>query len=101
MQKFLPLRYLNFFLRVGFICNLCFVAGLLFRILPLSLIPDAVVKTLLILGFVVALPLNLLLFLLMALLLIFRKIRFEGIARWLFFTNLLILFAELGYFMTA
>ena len=92
-------RYLNFLQRVVAICNGCFLLGMLFRIIHLAPVLNAAVKTILVLGFIVALPLNAFTSVVLAFLLFIRKIRYGQLARGLFILNTLALLVEAVYFL--
>ncbi len=92
-------RYLNFLQRVVAICNGCFLLGMLFRIIHLAAVLNTAVKTILVLGFIVALPLNAFTSFVLTFLLLIRKIRYGQLARGLFVLNILALLAETVYFL--
>lgn len=69
------------------ICNLCWVAGCLFRFIRLEGWPDFVVKTVLVCGWILALPLGIVWYGITLLLLYNRKIVLGDLSRWLFVVN--------------
>ncbi len=81
------------------ICNGCFLLGMLFRIIHLAAVLNTAVKTILVLGFIVALPLNAFTSFVLTFLLLIRKIRYGQLARGLFVLNILALLAETVYFL--
>lgn len=83
--------------KVLFLCNLCWLAGLLFRIISLEGWPSVVVKSILVLGWLVALPLGILWYLTAAVLFLSRKISLQDVPRWLLVVNLLFIPAILAY----
>lgn len=84
-------------LKVSAICNLCFIAGWVGRFIPLDPWAAQIVKTILILGFVMAFPLNLILCLIISLLLWTGKIRRPDLPRQIFMFNLLLLIFQVLY----
>lgn len=91
---------IRFFQKVVLICNGCFVIAWILRILPGEAgIPAVLVKTVVVLGFLMALPLNLLLNLLIAVLLLSGRysLREGGIT--IYIINLIFLFLTVIYFL--
>lgn len=88
------------FQKTVFLCNLCFVASCWLRTLQVeSQGAQALVKTVVVLGFLLALPLNILLSLCLIWLLLWKKISFERLNRPLFVVNLLFLLLTTVYFL--
>ena len=92
------MRILLFFLRVSAICNLCFLIGCLLRIIHYAAWMEIIVKTILVLGFIVAMPLNMLVSLVVIILLLLNKIMRHDLPKIIVAFNLLVLLIELWYF---
>jgi hypothetical protein len=84
-----------------FICNLCWLTGLIFRVITLERWPDFLVKSILVMGWLVALPLGVIWYGVVAFLLARRKIAFNDVQRWLFILNLLFIPAMIIYRLVA
>lgn len=89
---------LLFFSRVGFICNICFLLTVSFHFLP-GVNDSHFYATILILGFVVAVLLNMTLNLIIIALLLLRKPLWPFLPRWLVIVNAVILVPQLIYFL--
>ena len=96
---------MRIFSKLVFICNLCFVAAVILRLLEIAekkkadfngqLLPQPIVSTLAVLGYG-AIFINLLFLLICGGLLIFK--RSKQIPRWIVIVNLVFFVAELVYF---
>jgi|GEM_PF-3296934 len=86
-----PMYLLRVSQKVLFIFNLCWVLGWVFRILPVAHWPDFVIKTILVCGWILALPVGIVWYGTVLILLYNRKIDFGRIPRWLFIVNALFL----------
>jgi protein-S-isoprenylcysteine O-methyltransferase Ste14 len=97
---------LRFFSKIVFICNGCFVASAIFRLMEKDYVSNgnnnaviplqAVEGTLVILGFVAAVILNVIFALLCLIYLLLKKQ--HNVAKWLVWINLLFLLFQLFYF---
>lgn len=83
--------------KVLFICNLCWLAGVIFRLIPLTHWPDFLIKNILVMGWVVALPLGVLWFGAVLILLYGGKLVLTDLHKWLFILNSLFIPAILIY----
>jgi hypothetical protein len=83
--------------KVLFLCNLCWLAGLLFRVISLDGWPSFLVKSILVMGWLVAFPLGVLWYVTAAVLFFSRKIALQDVPRWLLVANLLFIPAILVY----
>lgn len=79
--------------KVLFICNLCWLGGWAFRLLPLEHWPDFASKTMLVLGWILAEPLGIVWYGTFLLLVYARKMRFASCSRVLFVVNAVFLVA--------
>lgn len=90
-----------YFLRVAqkllFIANICWVMGLVFRIISLNGWPDFLVKSILVTGLLIALPLGIVWYGITLILLWYHKIRLWQVSRWLFIVNLIFIPVILMY----
>lgn len=82
-------------LKFAFICNLCFILGQLLRITAYDHRLDVVVEYVLVLGVGVAFPLNLIICLITAVLLMLKRIQWKSLPPWLFLCNVGILIFQL------
>lgn len=87
--------WIRFLLKFVFICNVCFIIGEILRIISYNHALDAVVNHILILGVGIAMPVNLLLSIIVAVLLLIRKITWQSLPPWVYLLNLLILIVQL------
>ena len=88
---------LLFFSRVAFICNICFLLTISFQFLPT--VPDShFYSTVIVLGFVVAVVINILLNCFIIVLLLWRKPVWPVIPKWLVIFNLICLIPQLIFF---
>ncbi|WP_144695842.1 hypothetical protein [Chitinophaga vietnamensis] len=78
-----------------FICNLCFIAGEILRITAYDHSWDTLVNHVLVLGVGIAFPVNLLLSIIVAVLLLLKKITWRALPPWVYLSNLAILVFEL------
>jgi hypothetical protein len=93
------MQSLLFFSRVAFICNICFLLTILFHFLP-GVSDSHFYSTILVLGFLVAVVLNMIVNLIIIVLLLSGKPLWSHIPRWLVIFNALILAPQLIYFLT-
>ena len=90
---------LLFFSRVAFICNICFLLTISFHFLPA--VPDShFYSTVLVLGFLVAVVLNIMVNLIIIVLLLLQKPLSQHLPKWLIIANAVILIPQLIYFLT-
>lgn len=89
------MRWIRFVLKFAFICNLCFILGQLLRYTTYDHRLDMMVEHVLVLGVGVALPVNLVVCLLTAVLLGLKKIQWKPLPPWLFLCNVGILIFQL------
>jgi hypothetical protein len=91
---------IRFFQKVVLICNGCFAAAWILRMVPGEAgIPAILVKTIVVLGFLMVLPLNLLLNLLVAVLLLLGRYSLREGGRIIYIINLVFLFLTVIYFL--
>lgn len=83
--------------KVLFICNLCWVAGLFFRYVPSDPWPSVLLKSILVMGWVVAFPFGIAWHVLAAMLFLSRKLCLRELPQWLWVANLLFIPAILAY----
>ncbi|PSL44947.1 hypothetical protein CLV51_105320 [Chitinophaga niastensis] len=89
------MRWLRFLLKFAFICNLCFIIGEILRITAYNHSWDAIVNHVLVLGVGMAFPLNGLVCILTAILLLLKKIQWKALPPWLYLLNIAILIFQL------
>jgi hypothetical protein len=97
---------MRFFSKIVFICNICFVAAVILRLVEKDYVSngnhDAIIPlpalqgTLVVLGFIVAVMLNFIFALCCLIFLLLKKQ--HNIAKWLVWINLLFLLFQLFYF---
>ena len=92
------MRWILFFIRVAFISNLCFLLAWILRLFNWGNGLDWLGKTLVILGYLVSLPLNILLTLTVIFQLGVGKIKFPQLPRRIFLFNVLMILGEIIYF---
>jgi hypothetical protein len=99
LQQVPDMQPLLFFSRVAFICNICFLLTISFHFLPA--VPDShFYSTILVLGFVVAIVLNIMVNLIIIVLVLLRKPLRPRFPKWLIIANAVILVPQLIYFLT-
>jgi hypothetical protein len=89
------MRLIRFLLKFTFICNLCFLASEILRITVYDHSLDTVVNHVLVLGVGVAFPLNGLVCVAAAVMLLLKKIRWKELPPWLYLLNIAILIFQL------
>lgn len=89
------MRLVKFLLKFVFICNLCYLAGWLLRITESSERFSWIVKHVIVLGYIVALPANIVTSLLALILLMARKASWEELPGYLLVLNLIILIVQI------
>ena len=89
------MRLVKFLLKFVFICNLCYLAGWLLRITEQSERFSWIVKHVIVLGYIVAMPANILTTLLAVVLLAIRKVTWEELPGYLLILNLIILTVQI------
>jgi hypothetical protein len=97
LQQVVDMQPLLFFSRVTFICNVCFILTWLFYFIP-SLGDGHVVSTILVLGVVVAVVLNITINCIIIVLLLLRKPLWPFIPKWLVIFNLICLILQIIFF---
>jgi len=97
LQQVVDMQALLFFSRVSFICNTCFILTWVFYFIP-SLGDGHVVSTILVLGVVVSIALNLLVNCFIIVLLLMRKPLWPVIPKWLVIFNLICLIPQIIFF---
>lgn len=85
---------LRFVLKLAFICNLCFLAGEATYYINYADSFEGLVKHILILGFLLAFPLNIVVSIITTILLVKRKASWKDLPPFVFVTNLIILIAQ-------
>jgi hypothetical protein len=85
----------RFFLKLAFICNLCFLAGEASYYIKYADSFEGLVKYILVLGFLVAFPLNIIVCLITTILLIRHKVAWVELPPFVFVVNIIILVAQL------
>lgn len=85
---------LRFVLKLAFICNLCFLAGEATYYINYADSFEGLVKHILILGFLLAFPLNVIVSTIATILLVRRKIPWKELPPFVFVTNVIILAAQ-------
>ncbi len=93
------MNWLRFLIKVSFICNICYLAGFIIRMLDNTDTWEHVAKHIMVLGGLVAAPLNILCILLGAAMLLARKVRFAQIHPVIFILNVIILLLQLELFL--
>ena len=89
------MRLAIFLLKFVFICNLCYLLGWLLRITEQSDRFSWIWKHVLVLGYIVALPANIITSLLVIILLLARKVRWAELPGYLLVLNLIILLVQI------
>jgi hypothetical protein len=92
------LHYIRFFARVAFLCNICFLLAAAMRLVP-RLTDTEWGSLVIVLGWLVAIVLNVLLNATLLVLLILRKSLRDIVPVWLIIVNFLFLIAELIFFL--
>lgn len=85
---------LRFLLKLAFICNLCFILVQFSRYINMSKGFEAVIKSIIPLGMMVAFPLNVISLIIAAVMLIRRRIAWRELPPWVFIINLIILLTQ-------
>jgi len=99
LQQVPDMQPLLFFSRVAFICNICFLLTISFHFLPS--VPDShFYSTVLVLGYLVAIVLNIIVNLSIIVLLLLRKNGWPHLPKWLVVANAVILVPQLIYFLS-
>jgi len=89
------MRWIRFLLKFVFICNVCFIIGEILRITAYNHEWDALLMHILVLGVGIAFPVNLVVSVLVALLLLLKKIEWKSLPPWVYLLNLAILIVQL------
>lgn len=89
------MRLVKFLLKFVFICNLCYLAGLLFRMTEPSERFEGIVKHVVVLGVIVAPPVNIITSILAIILLLARKVTWAELPGYLLILNLIILIVQI------
>lgn len=89
------MRLAIFLLKFVFICNLCYLAGWLLRMTEHPERFSWIVNHVLVLGYIVALPANIITSLLVIILLLSKKARWSELPGYLFVLNLIILIVQI------
>ncbi|TWI86875.1 hypothetical protein LX66_4142 [Chitinophaga japonensis] len=89
------MRLVKFLLKFVFICNLCYLAGWLLRMTEQSGDLSPVFKHMVVLGYLVALPANIITSLLAIILLLARKVSWAELPGYLLILNLIILIVQI------
>lgn len=90
---------IRFFLKVVLLFNSCFVAGLLLQIIRLDKDLNGLLKTILVAGYLLALPFNIMLNLIVLGLLLWGKIQYRQLPKGLYVANLLFLLLQTIFFL--
>lgn len=93
------MRVIRFLLKFSFICNCCYLTGFIIRMMENTDSYEHVVKHIMILGLVVAAPLNIVTCLLTTILLLTKKIRWADAHPYIFILNVIILLIQLELFI--
>lgn len=86
------MRWLRFLLKFSFICNCCYLLGFIIRMTDYQ---NAATKHILVLGYIVAAPINIITCLTMITLLLLRKIQWKENHPYIFILNVIILILQL------
>jgi hypothetical protein len=97
LQQVVDMQALLFFSRVSFICNICYLITFLFYFIP-RLGDGHVVSTILVLGVLVAVVLNLLLTGIIIILFFTSKSLLKAVPKWLIIFNLICCIPQLIFF---
>lgn len=89
------MRLVKFLLKFVFICNLCYLAGWLLRITEQSERFSWILKHVIVLGYIVALPANIITSLLAIILLLANKVTWKELPGYLLILNLIILIVQI------
>lgn len=89
------MRLVKFLLKFVFICNLCYLAGWLFRITDQTERFAGIVKHVAVLGYLVAIPANIITSLLAVILLAAGKVTWTELPGYLLILNLIILIVQI------
>jgi hypothetical protein len=85
---------LRFFLKLAFICNLCFLLVQFSRYINMSKGFEAIIKSVIPLGMMVAFPLNVISIIVAIVMLIMRRIPWRELPPWVFVINVIILLSQ-------
>lgn len=94
------MSWLRFLIKLSFICNCCYLIGFVIRMLDYSESWEQVAKHIMVLGGVVAAPLNIITCLLTAGLLLARKVQWSNVHPYIFVLNVIILLLQLELFIS-
>ncbi|TWF39642.1 hypothetical protein FHW36_10581 [Chitinophaga polysaccharea] len=89
------MHWIRFLLKFAFICNLCFLISEILRITTYSHSLDTLVNHVLVLGVGIAFPLNGILCILTAVLLLLKKIQWKTLPPWVYLCNIAIFIFQL------
>ncbi|RPD41907.1 hypothetical protein [Chitinophaga barathri] len=93
------MSWLRFLIKVSFICNICYLIGFIIRMLDNTDTWEHITKTVMVLGGLVAAPLNIVTCLLAVIMLLRKKARFADIHPVIFILNVIILLLQLELFL--
>ncbi|MRG44878.1 hypothetical protein GFS24_07125 [Chitinophaga sp. SYP-B3965] len=93
------MSWLRFLLKFSFICNCCYLIGFIIRMVEYTDSYQHVVKHIMVLGGLVAAPLNIIVCLLTTILLLVRKVQWTNIHPYIFVLNVIILLIQLELFI--
>ncbi len=93
------MNWLRFLIKVSFICNICYLVGFIIRMLDNTANWEHVAKHIMVLGGLVAAPLNIVTCLLAVIMLLRKKVRFAEIHPVIFILNVIILLLQLELFL--
>lgn len=93
------MRVIRFLLKFSFICNCCYLIGFIIRMMEHTDAFQHVQKHIIVLGLVVAAPLNIVTCLLTTILLLTRKVRWADAHPYIFILNVIILLVQLELFV--
>ncbi|MGX5818857.1 hypothetical protein ACWKWU_11710 [Chitinophaga lutea] len=93
------MSWLRFLIKLSFICNVCYLVGFVIRMLDDPGKWGEAGKHIMVLGGLVAAPLNILTILLAIVLLLLKKVRWSQLHPYIFVLNVVILLLQLELFL--
>lgn len=94
------MTWLRFLIKLSFICNCCYLIGFVIRMMDYADTWEHVVKHIMVLGGLVAAPLNIITCLLGAILLLTRKVQWANMHPYIFVLNVIILLVQTELFIS-
>lgn len=93
------MSWIRFLLKFSFICNCCYLIGFIIRMVEYEDSFQHVVKHIMVLGGLVAAPLNIITCILTTILLLAKKVRWPDTHPYIFILNVIILLIQLELFI--